>query len=626
MKKLLLSLMAVAMVGSSAMADVTPQVSLKKFDAPAKERVMKKAPLQAQSRAESGFDLRFCGDPYTWYGLNNTDEFRLFITIPAEIATQLAGNKVTSIGLSVAFASSTAKKQGQICVWEDVNADPAVSKSVSITDSYSKTNYYQVLNFDADNQYVIKENTPFSFGFITPVDKNTYPMCIDGYAAGEFCGTMQLYYKGKLTGEYSVGDPSTGISSNAFLFATTEGEKTELNDVFTAGLAPYNFTYPIFNNTDPMLCLTVDNFGSNTLTSAEYTYSVNGGEPQTATATIEVPGCTTGVGVALPVGNVPQGPATVSATLSKVNGKDVSSSFAGSFISLGESDGYARKFVVEEGTGTWCGWCPRGIVGFEYMEETYPEDFVGIAVHSGDTFEPATYTSFIDKYFDGFPSCVVNRDNIFNLDPDASMLEYAHYIWAGQKSLASVNLRVSNDETILYAVADVEFALDIPDADYSLAFVVLEDGLVAKQSNYYAGGSYGDMGGWGSKGSSVQWTYKHTARAIYDAFGIKGSIPTNITAGETYSYVEPITVSTKILKDVKNSAIVALLLENTSGTVMNAAEVKYVDYETAGIEDITTDNQGEAVYYNIQGLQVKNPREGELYIRVNGKKAEKVIF
>ena len=34
-----------------------------------------------------------------------------------------------------------------------------------------------------------------------------------------------------------------------------------------------------------------------------------------------------------------------------------------------------QRFVVEEGTGTWCGWCPRGIVAFRHMAEKYPETF-----------------------------------------------------------------------------------------------------------------------------------------------------------------------------------------------------------------------------------------------------------
>lgn len=39
-----------------------------------------------------------------------------------------------------------------------------------------------------------------------------------------------------------------------------------------------------------------------------------------------------------------------------------------------------RNVVVEEGTGTWCGYCPRGTVAIKRMNEKYPDQFIGIAV------------------------------------------------------------------------------------------------------------------------------------------------------------------------------------------------------------------------------------------------------
>ena len=41
-----------------------------------------------------------------------------------------------------------------------------------------------------------------------------------------------------------------------------------------------------------------------------------------------------------------------------------------------------RKIVVEEYTAMWCGYCPRGIALMENLAKTYPDDFIGIAVHT----------------------------------------------------------------------------------------------------------------------------------------------------------------------------------------------------------------------------------------------------
>lgn len=46
-----------------------------------------------------------------------------------------------------------------------------------------------------------------------------------------------------------------------------------------------------------------------------------------------------------------------------------------------------KKVWVEEATGTWCGWCPRGEVYMNYLYAKYPEHFVGIAVHQKDPME-----------------------------------------------------------------------------------------------------------------------------------------------------------------------------------------------------------------------------------------------
>ncbi len=46
----------------------------------------------------------------------------------------------------------------------------------------------------------------------------------------------------------------------------------------------------------------------------------------------------------------------------------------------------------------------------------------------------------------------------------------------------------------------------------------------------------------------------------------------------------------------------------------------------SGIEGIAADNAADAVYYNLQGVQVANPSAGQVYIRVAGGKASKILY
>ena len=45
-----------------------------------------------------------------------------------------------------------------------------------------------------------------------------------------------------------------------------------------------------------------------------------------------------------------------------------------------------------------------------------------------------------------------------------------------------------------------------------------------------------------------------------------------------------------------------------------------------GIEDVTVAGEGEAEYFNLQGLRVVQPEAGQLYIKRQGGKAVKVRF
>lgn len=63
-------------------------------------------------------------------------------------------------------------------------------------------------------------------------------------------------------------------------------------------------------------------------------------------------------------------------------------------------------------------------------------------------------------------------------------------------------------------------------------------------------------------------------------------------------------------------------------TVYNDAPSLYVvDFEeSAGINDINADDNAPVEYYNLQGVKIANPAEGQVVIRRQGSKATKVVF
>jgi len=84
-----------------------------------------------------------------------------------------------------------------------------------------------------------------------------------------------------------------------------------------------------------------------------------------------------------------------------------------------------KAVFIEEATGTWCGFCPRGAVGMDYMATTYPNTVVAVAVHNGDPMAVAEYDNGLGNYISGYPSGVVDR-TLADVDPAQASLIAAY--------------------------------------------------------------------------------------------------------------------------------------------------------------------------------------------------------
>ena len=41
---------------------------------------------------------------------------------------------------------------------------------------------------------------------------------------------------------------------------------------------------------------------------------------------------------------------------------------------------FPRRVVMEEATGTWCGWCVRGLETISRLSKEYPKNFIAIGI------------------------------------------------------------------------------------------------------------------------------------------------------------------------------------------------------------------------------------------------------
>lgn len=237
-----------------------------------------------------------------------------------------------------------------------------------------------------------------------------------------------------------------------------------------------------------------------------------------------------------------------------------------------------HNVVFEEATGTWCGWCPRGSVNMDLMATSHPDACL-IAVHNGDPMTDATYDGGVGSFpgFSGYPSVLSDRKMI--VDPSAMETYYAaHKDDFGFAEISgSSTFNSGTREAVVSASA--ELAVDL-NGDYRFACVFTENGVTGtdagyNQTNYYAGGGNGPMGGYESLPSSVpaaQMVYEFVARTILGGFsGQSGSLPGSMTAGQTYNYSFNYTIPAGF--DENEMKAIILLIDNGSDQILNAAQM-----------------------------------------------------
>ncbi len=244
--------------------------------------------------------------------------------------------------------------------------------------------------------------------------------------------------------------------------------------------------------------------------------------------------------------------------------------------------------VFEKGTGTWCGWCPRGIVYFDSLYALHPNDAHLITVHNGDPMTNTIYDAGLAQLIAGYPQVVVNRTQEF--DPASIFIKYNETI--NNFGYADLTATPSYNSTtrVLTVTASANFAVNL-NGDYRLALVVTEDGVTGTtssydQTNFYSGNIFGAMGGFENLPDPVpasQMVYNHVAREIVGGFtGAQGSLPTTIAAGTPYTYTFTWTIPAGYNEN--NMHLVLMLIDNnvTPNYIMNAAGASVV----TGIADI----------------------------------------
>ena len=141
---------------------------------------------------------------------------------------------------------------------------------------------------------------------------------------------------------------------------------------------------------------------------------------------------------------------------------------------------FKQNVVVEDFTGTWCGWCPRVSEAVRLLKQE-TSDAIVIAIHNGDAMQ-FSQEGTIRAAFNvtGFPTALINRQERW-ASPQPSNVSQVTGKMSG-KSYASVAMEssVSGDNLDLKVKVKMGFSYK----SMKLAVYMIEDDLVYDQRNF----------------------------------------------------------------------------------------------------------------------------------------------
>ncbi|WP_299099112.1 choice-of-anchor J domain-containing protein [uncultured Winogradskyella sp.] len=352
-------------------------------------------------------------------------------------------------------------------------------------------------------------------------------------------------------------------------------------------------------STDYPFEITVNNTGGNTISSLDLSWT-DGSVTNSATISTNIAGGATATITHPDIVNYSTTvEKTISATITSVNGgvdSNPSNNMQTVFFNTMTQSG-TKAVLIEESTGTWCGWCPRGTVGLDYMTSTYPNSVVGIAVHNGDPMTVSEYdTALVNVIGTGWPNAGADR-KLVGIDPGQASLQAGYNTQIAEVVPVDITIGAIQTGSNLSITANANFYTSFGAANYRLGVIITEDNVTGtasgyNQTNYYSGGGSGAMGGYENLPESVpaaQMVYNHVGRALLGGFdGQPNSVPTVINGGDIASYTFSYTIpSTSSEADLH---IVAVLIDSNDGSIVSAKQSTVAQAlsieEVSGIDSI----------------------------------------
>ncbi len=531
-----------------------------------------------------------------------------------EDAAVFKGNSISSIivrGGNGKIANNI--KDPVLFITKELGATPLFMQTATLGARPGKDNVIQL-----DTPYLIEDDTPLYIGYSFLAPKEGTYLTLDNVPTvpGAFCYAVSDE-EALPTKWFAVGDEYGALYSGIVISGTSMPENlVYLRSVSSPALA--------ISGTTGDCSFRIANLGTKTITSFEAEVAVGDAAPQKYVfdKSVYLRSGSEQSYTAKEVAFVGEGSLPVSVSVTKINGADPAAvkSLAGSTVTY--SNGYDRNLIIEEATGTWCGWCPSGIVMLDYAKTTYPDRFFAVAYHTGDEMENTASARFASQYASGYPYSITNRSVVqapgIAVSAQRTFIDGIYDEMTSLPTYCRLDIDAEVSGNNLEVTAYTRFCVDI-NSEHGLSFILVEDKVGPyTQANNYAGGARGEMGGWEKKASTVSTVFDDVVRHVEGFPYIKNSIPVQVEKGSVNEYK-----CTLPLSGVKgaNYRVIGLIVSGSTGQIINVGEWHP---GKAGVGDIIAEDADAPVeYFNLQGVRVAEPSAG-VYIRRCGSKVSKV--
>lgn len=519
-------------------------------------------------------------------GTESTGTFGVAIKVPGNGA--LNGAKIQGINLPV---MTTKMTNVTVFGGTTLGSSNLFTKSVTVTNTgYQTITLDDEVTIPSSGMYVGYKFTISS----TSTEAEKYPM---GTAEGAAAGALYLSLDGKTFNDYSTA----GYGMSGLQLYVTDLQLTDhgltINGVHAEASAIGG---------KGAVQVTVGSDNKSRITSVGYTINLNGADQEgTVNLSNPIPSGLLKSGVIDLPYNAPNElgsfPATVKIT--HVNGQpnEITPNPI-SFTVNTVTRIVPRMTVVEEYTGTQCGWCPRGWVGMEAVKHNQSNKALVIAWHNYNSSDAMYQASYANIPFSGAPQCTVDRKvypDPYYGEAEEGIMECVNTYNTSVPTvdITKLTARFADEENKQINVTS-ETELLANGSGYTIAYVLTADELSGtttawKQSNYYtqygkstfksylpempeliefcAGGSYGK--------SSVALTFNDAMiGSSYNTSG-KSQIPafTKSQAGDVESSEYTLNMPTKVslLNAINYEKVyVTALVIAKDGSIANAKRVR----------------------------------------------------